>query len=580
MSEAFKVSDSEISENRSKMSDFAKQQGLDAIYVSSFDPFISEYVPRQECHRYYVTGFTGSVAESLVLANGKTRLYVDGRYHEQADKEVNLDEVEVVKVGANISLRKQLLDDLKTLSITALGFQADRTPLSYVEQFSKGHKLTGFYQLELHQVINFASYTSKNPIEYIDAKYRGSDTNKKVERMALAAGEAYFVTAIDQVSWIANSRGYHLPNLSSFLGRALVTKEKVFIFVEPSTILGESLKNNFFVEFIGVKSSELEIELKKYTGITKLNYSPSMNAQDFRTISNIFGSVMAQDTDGLIPFMSIKEASEIKEMEASFKRSSLAVFNTLKWVKDHVEAGETVTELDLFNKTDESYRAQGATELSFSSIAAVGANGSIIHFGGSSADVVIKKDDLCLLDSGAYYEGGFATDKTRAFLASHSATANPRAKEIYTMVLKGVMACESALFPPGTKGNALDALARFPMHKKGYNYAHGTGHGVGVHVHEGGVRLSTLSDVPMREGQVTSIEPGIYIPGFGGVRLENVCAVERHPIHTEFLHFRPLNLIGYDWSLIDESLLSSEEKEYLEAYEKKCVDFGTSFREL
>lgn len=577
MSKSFVVGEKDLSTYRKAAVDFAKQQGVDALYISSFDPFISEYVPRQECHRYYLTGFTGSVAEVLVFASGAVNLYVDGRYHEQADNEVDLNEVTVVKMGANQSFMKCMKEDLEENNVKNLGIEADRTPLAYMKEFSKVTAVKAFYQEELHTVVPFNKFTTTKPVTHIDGKFRGSDTSKKLERIKLTSDEAMFVTAIDEVSWITNCRGYHLPNLSSFMGRALITKNKVIVYVEPGIILDKSVQDNEAVEFVAVKATELKNELKKHS-FDALYYSPSINAQDFKTLEEVYGKALEENPNGLIPFMSIKEDSEIKEMERSFIQSSKAVYNTLDWVKKEIDSGNTVTELDFYNKTDECYKSQGACELSFNTIAAVGPNGSVIHFGASSDNVKINANDLCLLDSGGYYEGGFATDKTRAFLGSYSGEPSAKAKEIYTLVLKGLINCESAVFPEGTKGNVLDGLARAPLYKKGYDYAHGTGHGVGVHVHEGGVRISSISNLPMKAGQVTSIEPGIYIPGFGGVRLENVCVVENHPQFPGYLKFRPLSYIGFDWKLIDQSLLNSEELEYLNNYEKKCSELGTSFK--
>src|SRR5690606_28666349 len=119
-------------------------------------------------------------------------------------------------------------------------------------------------------------------------------------------------------------------------------------------------------------------------------------------------------------------------------------------------------------------------------------------------------------------------------------TAKAEYKKIYTLVLKGLLACQNAIFLEGTKGNVLDGICRAPLMKHGYNYAHGTGHGVGVHVHEDGVRISMISNLPMKAGQVVSIEPGIYIPGFAGVRLENIAIVEKHPEFAGYLRFQSL----------------------------------------
>ena len=186
---------------------------------------------------------------------------------------------------------------------------------------------------------------------------------------------------------------------------------------------------------------------------------------------------------------------------------------------------------------------------------------------------------MILLDSGGYFEGGWATDTTRTFFGCDDGKiAHPKMKEMYTLVLKGLLACQTAVFPEGTRGMVLDGLARNAMRKQGYDFGHGTGHGVGIHVHEPGVRISSISTLPMKEGQVVSIEPGIYVPGFGGVRLENVALVEKHPEFPKMLRFRSFVYIGFDHALIDMKLLNEEEKQALEEYEAECSKRGTNFR--
>ena len=263
-------------------------------------------------------------------------------------------------------------------------------------------------------------------------------------------------------------------------------------------------------------------------------------------------------------------------MESSFNRGDQAIYETIAWTKEQVKKGEKISELDFYNKTNEFYKKNGALEQSFKTIAAVGANSSIIHFSSPSADVPMNKNELVLLDSGGYFESGYATDTTRAFLSG--GTASARQKEIYTTVLKSILATQNAVFPEGSWGSLIDGLARQPVFKFGVNYNHGTGHGVGINVHEGGYRLSTTSSVPLKEHTVGSIEPGIYIPGFGGVRLENVAAVEKHPSINGMLRFRSLVYIGFDPDLIDESLMTDEEQKWLEEYERECQKRGRSFK--
>jgi Xaa-Pro aminopeptidase len=252
----------------------------------------------------------------------------------------------------------------------------------------------------------------------------------------------------------------------------------------------------------------------------------------------------------------------------------------MKWAKDSIKAGKRITELDLYNETSKKYKEQGAVDQSFNTIAGVGPNGSIIHYGNPSDEVVIKDNDMILLDSGGYFDGGWATDTTRTFFADASKKPDPKMIEMYTLTLKGTLAVQSAVFPEGTKGMVLDGLARNAMRKKGYDYNHGTGHGVGIHVHEPGVRISSISNVPMKAGQVVSIEPGIYVPGFGGVRIENIAWVEKHPKYPNMLHFVPLVYIGFEPALIDMNMLSDEEKAVLNEYEAECSKRGNSLRDL
>jgi Xaa-Pro aminopeptidase len=180
-----------------------------------------------------------------------------------------------------------------------------------------------------------------------------------------------------------------------------------------------------------------------------------------------------------------------------------------------------------------------------------------------------------LLDSGGYFESGYATDTTRSFFSGGN--PNAKQKEIYTLVLKSLLHAMNAVFPAGTWGSMIDGVTRQPMFKFGYNFQHGTGHGVGINVHEGGYRISTVSSVPLKENLVGSLEPGIYIPGFGGVRLENVVAVEKHPKLEGMLCFRSLVFIGYDHDLIDKNIMTQEELAWLETYERECAIKGRSF---
>lgn len=583
MKKAFTLSNQTIKSNIEGLKKVMTERGLDGMYISSFDPFISEYVPLQDNHRFYITGFTGSMAEVLVPLEGRVRLYVDGRYHEQADLEVDSSIVEVMKVGQGTGTTEELAEDVTKLGIKKLGYEAERTTLGYLKRLSRAAETTvPLSTAELAQKIEFAPLPTPSEIKIIKREWRGRDTLEKTRAIVSDEKSAHYVTALDSVSWITNCRGFHLPFLSSFYGKALVTKEKVYVFVSPETPIEDKAKKEAGIEWISIPFANVPEELEKLQNtlhLEKVYFDPGMiNSADFSMLLKTFGTErLSEKPGGLYEYQSIKEPVELMQMEASFRKADQAIYNTIRWVKEGIKAGKRMTELDLYHETSKSYQAQGAVEQSFNTIAGVGPNASIMHYGNPSDEVIIKGSDMILLDSGGYFDGGWATDTTRTFLANEDEAPEEKKKLMYTLVLKGTLACQSAVFPVGTKGIVLDGIARAPMRKHGFDYGHGTGHGVGIHVHEPGVRISPISNVPMKEGQVVSIEPGIYIRGYGGVRLENIAYVEAHPEHKGMLRFKPLVYIGFEPNLIDMNLLNSEEKQILADYEAECSKRGTSF---
>lgn len=556
-----------------------KQKSIDACYISSFDPYLNEYVPLEDCHRYYVTGFNGSMAEALVPASGKVKLYVDGRYHEQADLQVDHSLIEVVKCTKPNTT--ELLDTLSNSTYNSLALEGSRTALEFYKKLEKVAPQLVVFTHEVESLLNKNLSQEYSPIKLVDSKHRGDGTVVKLKKIfGDKKDEAYYITALDTIAWLTNCRGYHLPFLSSFLGRALVTHDKVHIFVAENIPVDDSAKNEIGLNFIHCSNDGINYQLQQLQHryqVNHLYFDPGMlNVADYGMLENIFAAAVKAKVGGLVEFQAIKEPGEIAEFISSFDKASVAIYNTIKWVKENVAQGNKISEYDLYQQTSEEYKKQGAITQSFNTISGVGANGSIIHYSDVKKDRIISDQDLVLLDSGGYFEGGFATDTTRTFMGGDK-NVDPKFKEMYTLVLKGFVACHSAIFPEGTGGGVLDGLARMPLFKKGLNYAHGTGHGVGIHVHEGGAGITPARNTKMLAGQVVSIEPGYYVPGFGGVRIENVAIVEKHPSYAGFLHFRPLTKVGFEPCLIDQSLLTAEEKQWLDEYEKQCQELGTSF---
>lgn len=568
----------DIKQNIEALQDFMKKEGVSFFYISSFDPYLNEYVPIGNCRRYYVTGFRGSVAEVLVPAQGKVKLYVDGRYHEQADNQCDLSLVEVVKVK-NQSNLNALFEDLAEAKAKNVGIEADRTSLSFFKKLEDSFPLKVYKKQELDSFIKMKGFDQPGKIERLDVTLTGESTKNKLDRILKNSNEAFYVTALDSLAWLSNGRGYHLPFMSSFLGKGLATKECLYIFIEPGIEHDRAFdKNN--VQFVEVEIKDLSRKLKEILdlqNIEKVSFDPAMvNTSDYLMLEVLMGQDNLNHVPlGITPFQAIKNETEIKEFEKSFAKAAKAIFDTINWLKD--QKSESVSEADLYKKTSEMYKKHGARTQSFNTISGAGENGSIIHYGEPKEERKIKDEDMCLLDSGAYFEAGLSTDCTRTFLAGRNVKYDPQYKKMYTYTLKGFLRAQSAIFPEGTRGLVIDGLARNPMMQIGWNYAHGTGHGVGVHVHEGATGVNSLPNNVLNPGHVVSIEPGIYFPGVGGVRIENVCVVEKHPDFEGFCRFKPLIYLGLEKELIDFDLLTFEEKEVLEQYEAECAKRGTSF---
>lgn len=590
MAKAHFLSKGALKENLTALRIFMKRENLESFYFSSSDIFLNEYAPLEECHRYYFSGFTGSTSELLVSREGKAILFVDGRYYEQADLECDPELVHVFKVPYGIGLRQAMKEVILAKNFKSLGVEGDRTELSLFNDFKKYVPTVAFNNSEISRIVKFKTLDFDKKIRELPLKLVGESTKSKLERI-LKPGEAFFISALDSIAWLTNMRRHELPNQSTFRSKALATREGVYLLMEH--VEGE-IKNESVHLLVG-KFDDLEnffSIVEEYENIWKKNagfvsseiktifYSEnSTNTADFFKLSQFFGmEKLINRPDGLVFFQALKNEAELISMQESFDRGDKAIFQTILWAKENVKKNISFTELDFYHKTNEFYKKEGALEQSFNTISAIGKNSSIIHFSSPSANTLFKESELVLLDSGAYFESGYATDTTRSFLSGGSAT--PRQKEIYTLVLKSILHAMNAIFPEGTWGSVVDGVARQPIFKAGFNYNHGTGHGVGINVHEGGYRLSTTSNIPLKENTVGSIEPGIYIPGFGGVRLENVAVVTKHPEHKGMLCFKNMVYVGFDHDLIESEMLSEEEKKWLDDYEKECANRKRSFKYL
>ncbi len=552
------------------------RNGLDALYISSFDENISEYVPMSDCHRFYVTEFTGSVAEVLIIKNKKIRLYVDGRYYLQADKETNPDYIDVIKCNFEMSLEEVLKKDVQKFNIKKIGLEGNRCTHLLEESFKAITEVIAFDQNEIKSLLESKGFKSQKIVHSLPLELSGETTKSKLNRI-IKENEAIFLQELDSISWLTNLRGYHHPYNSTFIAIAICLEKKIHIFTDEIN-LEESINERTELCFHSIRDFNIIAKgILKNHNLNCIYYDKlKISAAHLRTLQKIFGSSKCLNLEkGILPFQAIKNKIEVAQMKKSFDKSSNAIYSTIKTITEKCLT-EEVSEKYLYDLTNENYKKEGAKSLSFNTIAAFGENSALVHFGNSSEKKIIQESEFALLDSGGFYDAGLATDCTRTFAPKGNPT--PKMKEIYTLVLKSLLSAQAAVFKSGILGSHIDKIARKPLIESGYNYLHGTGHGVGINVHEGHYSLRPESTTPLVEGLVGSIEPGIYIEGHGGVRLENIVTVVKHPFLPGMLRFEPILFLGFMPELIHLNMLSPEENIWLNQYEDECTKRGFSFR--
>ncbi len=581
-SEHYQIDRAQVAANIEAVRVLMRDQELDGLIINSADRYQNEYTPLEDNHRYELTGFTGSTALVLIPVDDRVKLYVDGRYHLQADSEVDSTLIEVVKVQFSVSVAGALLDDAKKMK--RIGYESDRVTL----RFSRTIEETGAEAVALDgtlvaQALKRPVLTQTKAVSFIPGEISGRSTKDKLKAVfddILDAGRVVLLlTALDDIAWLSDARGYHFAYQSSFAAIALARPQGMDITVDQA--VNEKTADGPHVSFTVRTPHELILD-DSYADVKVVQFDPNQVSK--ATIQGIQEArpdlTLREKPSPVVPIRAIKTPSELEHMKESNARSSRAITNTISWVRQQMAAGQKISELDFHDAANEFYQAEGARDLSFHTIAATGANTAIIHFSDPSLDVPIEANNLMLLDSGALYEGGLATDITRCFIAGgKNAEPSQRQKHIYTTALKGMLQGMMAIFPKGTKGSFIDALVRAPIYRAGLDYAHGTGHGVGVHVHEPGVGISPGYTGVIRPGHVCSIEPGIYIEGFGGVRHENVVVFEEHPEQEGFLRCQPLNYVGFDTNLIDASMFDEAEAIAFESYMSECKKRGTDLFE-
>lgn len=548
------------------------RHSIDVYIVPTCDFHGSEYIGEYFKTREYIIGFTGS-AGTAVVTTTEAYLWTDGRYFLQAEQQLNGTGIILMKEGeGGVPTVVEFLE--KSLDRNAVvGFDGRMISTVFAEEISSMFDVKSHLDL-VGSIWKDRPNISAKPIWKLDDKYTGKSCSEKLndirQKMEKEKVDGLLVTALDEIAWTLNLRGNDIAYTPVFLAFLYVDKEQVKLFVQKESLSDEIIK---YLE-------EYNIEIEDYFGVysylTSLNESRlwiDAKTANFNVLKALARKEVYESFTPAFNMKAVKNYIEIENMKKAHIEDGIAMTKFIYWLKN---TGEDLTEISVAEKLEEFRQSSKKyLEPSFAPIVGYMDHGAIVHYSATEeTSYEIKKEGIVLIDSGGQYISG-TTDITRT-ISLGDVTAEM--KEMYTTVLKGHLSLMGAVFKEGCTGVSLDVLARKPLWDKGLDYNHGTGHGVGylLNVHEGPnafrykISKEPKLNAVLQPGMITSNEPGVYLEGKFGIRIENlILCVERN---NGFLGFEPLTLVPYDKELINIDELSKEEKSILSDYNKKVYE--------
>lgn len=557
-----------------------KQESIDAFIFPSTDPHNGEYVPEHWEGRKWISGFNGSAGTAVVTMNAAA-LWTDSRYFLAAAEQLEGTEFKLMKerVEGTPSIIKWLGQKLSFVSSPVVGIDGMVNSEASVEELIAGLRNEGGITVRtnfdpLERIWTDRPPVPQDKITVHPIEYAGESCASKLERIRarLKDMHAYgmLAAALDDIAWTLNLRGSDVHCNPVFVSYLLITSRHATLFVD------------------GAKLDDGVREYLKGEGVDTADYNKVKDALAAYSEYNIlldpceinhtlFSAVRCEKVTqpSPIPYMkAVKNSAETEGFRRAMLRDGVAMVKFLRWLKPAVKAG-CETEISIDRKLT-SLRAEQKLfkDISFDTIAAYQEHGAVVHYEATpETDVPLRPEGLILIDSGAQYLDG-TTDITRTIALGD---VTEEQKLVYTLVLKGHIQLELCKFPRGASGTQLDALARKDMWRYGFNYMHGTGHGVGsyLNVHEGPHQIRMeYKPAPLVEGMTVTDEPGIYLAGRFGVRIENTLLIVpyRDTEFGSFLGFESLTLCPIDLAPVKKEMLLPEEKEWLNAYHRTVYD--------
>lgn len=552
-----------------------KREHLSAFIFPSTDAHQSEYVADHWRGREWISGFNGSAGTAVVTMKSAA-LWTDSRYFLAAEEQLEDTEYQLMrlKMEGTPTIAEWLGKELQDVQSPEVGLDGMVNSYNYVKDLSYSLRKLGGITLRtnldpLEQIWENRPSLPANPVEIQPLEYAGETLASKVVRIRKSLRELHadgmLVSALDDIAWTLNLRGTDVHCNPVFVSYLLIESDKVSLFVDDNKLSPE----------VKQYLQDNQVSLYNYNKVEKCleSYSEyNILLDGDETSYYLWKTVKCQEIVAAaspIPAMkAVKNKAEIEGYRSAMLKDGVAMVKFLKWLKPAVEAGGQ-TEISIDEKLT-SLRAEQKLfrDISFDTIAGYAQHGAIVHYEATpETDVVLKPEGLILIDSGAQYQNG-TTDITRTIALG---AVSEEMKHIYTLVLKAHIQLELVKFPDGASGTQLDAVGRECMWREGYNFLHGTGHGVGSYlcVHEGPhqIRMEWMS-TPLRAGMTLTDEPGLYLAGKFGVRIENTVLISDY-MSTEFgkfLQIEPLTLCPIDTTPIDVDMLLPEEIGWLNAY--------------
>ncbi|MGA2637337.1 aminopeptidase P family protein [Methylocella sp.] len=548
-----------------------RRLGLDGFIVPRADRHQNEYVPSSEERLAWLSGFTGSAGLAIVLRD-RAAIFVDGRYALAVRDQVDLAIFEPLGLAAP-GPAKWLEANLRKGA--RFGYDPWLHTPDQVERLKKalqsvGGELIAVEPNPIDSLWTDRPAQSLGKISLHPHKHAGEAAAQKFSRVAplLSGEDALVVSDPHSVAWLFNIRGTDVSHTPLPLAYALILKTgKARLYVDARK-LDEALRAKLGLLADLREPQHLERDLDDLGRKGKrVMFDAATAPEKLAGIVRDAGGVCAVATDPIALMKARKNAAELAGARAAHIRDGAAFARFLHWFAQNALKGK-LTEIDAAKALETFRRETGKLkDVSFPSIAAAGPNAAVPHYRVTVRTNARIAKGIFLIDSGAQYADG-TTDVTRTL-----AVGRPSAqmRDRFTRVLKGHIAIARAVFPKGTSGAQIDALARLPLWRAGLDFDHGTGHGVGSYlsVHEGPQRISKLGSTPLEPGMILSDEPGYYYAGHWGIRIENLVVVEPRAIvgaEREMYGFETLTLAPIDLSLIDAKLLDAEEIAWLNAY--------------